>query len=107
MAKIISNRLVGLKLKRLLDSLITEGYFSYIENAVAYVKEIERAIDNIDTSIHYPTRNNKYGAWYIRYKANKHTTWYITFDIQDEVYLVKNIINNHTPDYPEFIRDIE
>jgi hypothetical protein len=47
-----------------------------------------------------------YGEYYAVYKANKHTTWYVIFDKTNDSYIIRNIINNHTPDYPKLIADL-
>lgn len=34
------------------------------------------------------------------------TTWYATFDKENEYFIIRNVINNHTKDYPDFISSI-
>lgn len=43
--------------------------------------------------------NNKLGAFYSSYKANRNTTWYISFDRNEDRYVIQNITNNHSSDY--------
>jgi hypothetical protein len=40
---------------------------------------------------------------YCKYKPNRNTTWYVFFDVENDVYLIKNIVNNHSKDYPLYI----
>jgi len=104
--KIILTPLVRQKLKALLSSLIYKGYFTYIENASNYIEALRSVVYTIPTRRHYHTNSKRYGAFYCRYSPNKHTTWYITFDTDGQTFLVKNIFNNHTKDYPSFVRNL-
>ena len=57
----------------------------------------------------YPTSRTKhprYGRYYCRYKANAQTTYYLTFDVVQDFYFIKNIISNHTKLYPLYIKGI-
>ncbi|MEO7309717.1 MAG: hypothetical protein ABIX01_04920 [Chitinophagaceae bacterium] len=92
------------KMNDLVDILFNEEYFALKENAVKYVTALIDFAYTIPIRQHYRTIQPKYGQWYCRYQPNKHTTWYITFDTDGTIYLVKNIINNHTKDYPTFIK---
>ena len=94
-------------MKTLLKALIENNYFSYHSTAQKYVSDLIDFMYMIPRIRQYPCPNKNFGHWYCRYKPNKHTTWYITFDTDGEVYLVKNIINNHTRDYAAFLRMIE
>jgi hypothetical protein len=49
------------------------------------------------------TKNKKYGKWCCRYSPNKHTSWYVTFDFQDDIFILKFITNNHTAEYDSII----
>jgi len=104
MEKIILSGFVKLKLKDLFETLIRENYFVIEENAQAYVDELIDFIYKIDTQRQRQTADDRHGEWYCEYKPNKRTTWFITFDKKGENYLVRNLINNHTKEYPEFIR---
>ncbi len=106
MEKIELTGFVKQKLRDLLDVLIEEDYFSYIENAEDYVDKIVDFINTIPKQKRYLTKRKQYGQWYCRYKANRHTTWFITFDTNEVIWIIRNIINNHTPDYPAFIKDM-
>lgn len=88
------------ELDELFDILIERGFFSYDENALKYIDDIERFIAS---SIHtYPKREvpslfAKYGKdlKYIAYKKNTRTTWYILFEETDSTFFVRHITNNH------------
>jgi hypothetical protein len=102
-AKVILLPLLEDKLFDIVFMLYNKEYFGFIESAFNYVDEIVNFIYTIPTLKHKRTKNKKHGAYYCRYKPNKNTTWYITFDIEDDLYLIKNITNNHSKDYPRFI----
>ena len=84
--------------------LYAQGYFSFLENSIEYVNQLRTFIHSIPVQKHYKTYNPKYGKFYCRYKPNQHTTYYITFDTQNDYFIVKNIITNHTPQYPRYIK---
>lgn len=90
---------VEIYFKKLINVLFKKEYFGFREDAKLYVARI---IDFIENNIAgYPAKNTpaelqKYGNKYIFYKANKRTTWYIFFDVDEERYFVKFITNNHT-----------
>lgn len=113
--EIIVTRHLLEKLKNLTETLFSEGHFEFEESAVHYVVDVKMFIDTIkDLSFvpimrKYPTKSNKRqnGVWYVRYKQSRRTTWYITFDTDDELYVIRNIINNNTQDYPAFIKGLK
>ncbi len=94
------------KLKNLVFVLYEKEYFSFIENAENYVIAIYDFIYTIPSLKRRRTKNKKHGEYYCKYKPNKKTTWYITFDTEDDIYLVRNITNNHSKDYTRFISGI-
>ncbi|SFQ21135.1 hypothetical protein [Parafilimonas terrae] len=104
MGQVIAKPSVTRKLNKLVSILYKKEYFSYRASAIEYVKGIENFINTIPTQQAYHTTNPKYGLFYCMYKPNRHTAWYITFDTDGETWLVKNIFNNHTTDYPEYIK---
>lgn len=82
------------------------GYFGFLEDAHKYIDKIYDFIDeNIDKSIskNSPKTFQKFGTFYIKYKANENTTWYIFFDRKDHRFLVNHILNNHSTDFPELL----
>ncbi|MEO6639399.1 MAG: hypothetical protein ABIN25_14060 [Ginsengibacter sp.] len=94
------------KLKNLVFVLYKKEYFSFLESAEKYVNNIYDFIYAIPTLQHKPTKNKNYGEYYCRYRHNKNTTWYITFDHEDDLYLIKNITNNHSKDYSSFMEEL-
>jgi hypothetical protein len=90
-----------------IDDYITlfydEEYFGFLESSEEYVNKIYDFISTIPKQRSKPTKNNRYGAYYCRYKANSNTTWYVVFDIDDDCYLVRFITNNHSREYAVYI----
>jgi hypothetical protein len=103
MEKINLAPLVLDKLKELSKKLYEDEYFGFIEDSENYVQNLREFIFSIPSLKRRLTANNKFGSFYCKYKHNHKTTWYATFDIEDDFYLIKNITNNHSPDYPNFI----
>lgn len=95
------------KLDGLVSILYEKNYFSFKEQAKKYVAEIYDFIVTIPTRKHRICKDPIYGRYHCSFKPNKRTSWYVTFDIENEVYLVRNIFNNHTGEYPEFIGNLE
>jgi hypothetical protein len=106
MEKINVTPLVLDKLKELSKQLYEKEYFGFIEDAENYVQNLRVFIFSIPNLQRKSTTNNKYGSYYCKYKHNHKTTWYITFDIEDDCYLIKNITNNHSADYPNFVTNM-
>jgi hypothetical protein len=103
LAEIILSPIVRDKIETLTEILFKEGYFSFPENAIAYTDAIYDFINTIPRQKAKSASNLIYGKWYCRYQANRNTSWYITFDKDRELYIIRNIFNNHSHDYPEFI----
>ncbi len=104
MEKIILLPEVTDKLNRLIEILYEESYFGFIESALEYSDNIYDFIHSIPAQRCKLTSDKKYGTYYCTFKANRKTTWYISFDKQDEQYIVRYLTNNHSKDYPSFIR---
>jgi hypothetical protein len=92
-------------LNDLVKILYNKEYFGFNESAIDYVDTIIDFINTIPTLKYKPTRNTRYGAFYCKYKHNSKTSWYVSFDIEGDLYNIKNITNNHSADYSRFIRD--
>ncbi len=107
MEKVIISPIVVDKLKSLILVLFEKEYFGYMETALIYVDNIYDFILSIPSQKKKRTKKSKFGTWYCSYKANRKTTYFITFDYERDVYLIKNITNNHSPDYPSFIKGIK
>lgn len=88
------------------DILFEEEYFGFKSSAEQYVLNIVNHIYKIPTLKHYKTLNPKWGYFYVKYKpAKSKTQYFITFDKKEDKFLVKNIISNHTKEYPMFIKN--
>jgi hypothetical protein len=103
MEKISLAPLVLEKLKELTTKLYEEEYFGFLEDSENYVQNLRIFIFSIPSLKRKFTANKKFGLYYCKFKYNHKTTWYVSFDIEDDLYLVKNITNNHSADYPNFI----
>jgi hypothetical protein len=100
MAEIKLSPLAATKLDELIDTLYEDEYFGFFESSLEYVQNLRNFIFSIDTLKIKNTSINKYGNFYCKYKHNNKTTWYVLFDKINDNYLVNNITNNHSPDYP-------
>jgi hypothetical protein len=107
MEQIIIFEKVRTQLKNINQKLHSKKYFGTKELATAYVLALIEFINTIPNATHKRTKNPRYGAYYCRYKYNSKTSWYISFDIEGDLYNIKNITNNHSADYPRFIRGIK
>ena len=88
----------------LIEILYKQEYFGFVESAELYVLNIIDFIYNIPSQKRKLTTNSKHSKYYCTYKHNSHTSWYISFDIENDLYNVKKVTNNHTEDYPKFIK---
>ena len=104
MEKIILLPEVTDELNQLIKLLYEESYFAFIESAIEYADKILDFIHSIPDQRCKLTSDKKYGVYYCTFKANKKTTWYICFDRQNKKYIVRYLTNNHSKDYPSFIR---
>jgi hypothetical protein len=100
---IVLTERVIIRLSRLVSILVQNGYFVYWENAEKYVDALEQFTLSIPAQTRRLCKNNSYGKWYCTYKVNRHTTWYFTFDTNEEYFVVRNVLNNHTREYPIYI----
>ena len=101
---VIFSEEVSDQLDAIAEILYKNHYFGFVEDADFYVEKIHNYIyDNIDKPIskYSPKNFQKFGEFYIKYKANENTTWYIFFDKKDNRFLVNHILNNHTEHFPE------
>jgi hypothetical protein len=84
----------------LVDILIDESYFSFLESAIQYTEDLIDYVNhnvNIKNSKIAPIYFSVYGdnLHYITYHRSRRTTWYIFFQYVGEYYLVRHITNNH------------
>ncbi len=104
MEKVIIQPWVVDDLIELVNILFEKEYFGFLENAEDYVRTITKFIYTIPKQRRKETLNPLFGVYYCQYSPNNNTTYYICFDIENDVYLVKNIVTNHSSDYPKFIK---
>lgn len=93
-------------MKELIDILYQQNYFSFKKDAKAYVEEIVLFVNDYNFEINVretPSKFQKHGKKFLKYKANNQTTWYIFFDQKDDKFLVNFILNNHTHHFPELL----
>ncbi len=107
MEKIILLPEVIFQLDKLLRELYENDYFGFIDSAFTYTDSIYDFIFKIPNNPYKKTSNNKLGVFYSSYKANRNKTWYISFDKEDDRYIVQNITNNHCADYAYVISIIK
>ena len=90
----------------LVDILYEQDYFGFEESAMNYGAKIYDFIfENIDLPItkNSPSKLQKFGKKYLKYKANHQTTWYIFFNQKGNRFLVNYITNNHAQNFPELL----
>lgn len=107
MEQIIIFEKVRTQLRNISKKLHSKKYFGTLALSDAYVLTLIDFINDIPTATHRRTKNPKHGAYYCTYKHNSKTSWYISFDIEGDLYNIKNITNNHSADYPKYIRGIK
>jgi hypothetical protein len=104
--KVSISKEVNDTLEKLVDILFDKDYFNDIEDAIIYVNKISDFICTIPSKAFRVAPKNTNGNFYITYKPNKHTTWYITFNVENDFFFIKNITNNHSSEYPDFIANL-
>lgn len=99
MEKIIFSQKVLEYFDDLFVILFHRDYFSYEENAEAYLDKIVdfiyKSIDNFPHKTS-PKQLKYLGSKYIFYRANSRTVWYLFFESKDKKYLITGIINSHS-----------
>jgi hypothetical protein len=76
------------KIFKLVFTLYHEEYFGFLETTYEYIDKIVDFIYTIPKQQYKTTYNKKLGTYYCSFKANRNTTWYITFDKEEEKYIV-------------------
>ena len=107
MEQIKINDFADYKLKSLVNKLHNIKYFGSKDLSKKYVKKIYDFIYSIPLQQKKPTKNKKFGFYFCTYKPNKHTSYFITFDVEGDLFLIKNVFNNHTVEYPRYIKGIK
>ena len=93
-------------LDELAQLLYQKNYFGFIEDVDHYIDKIYDYINNnIDKPIakKSPFDFQKFGKYYLKYKANNRTFWYIFFDRKENRFLVNHILNNHSKNFTELL----
>ncbi len=103
MEKIIIETRLYDELDELVQKLYDKEYFGFLESAEKYIHKMYDFINTIPNLKAKLTKRNKFGKYYCTFKANINTSWYIIFDVEDDVYLISFITNNHSPNYPAYI----
>ena len=107
MEKVIVLPFVEAKLRGMVKTLHNIKYFGTLISAENYVEKLKNYIKTIPQENRRLTRNPKYGHFYCTYKPNSRTSYFITFDTEGDLFLIKNIFNNHTSYYPKYIRGVK
>ena len=111
--RVLTDPVVRMLLLELFVTLTEKGYFSYEEDAKAYVQELLKEIKtNLPRMRHKkaPEYYKRYGKdlYYATIRTNKHTHWYPFFSKYEKdgetIYLVCYIGNNHTEAHRLFER---
>jgi hypothetical protein len=87
-------------LRKLIEILYSKGCFGFKDSAYQYVDAL---IDEIDTTIAIkpsksaPEYFSKYGKqlFYAAFTKNRNTTWYVFFNVENDIYFIRYISNNH------------
>jgi hypothetical protein len=106
MEKIIVETRLHDELDELIQKLYDKEYFGFLQSAEDYINKMYDFINTIPNQKRRVTKNKRYGKYYCKYKHNSKTTWYIIFDLEDDIYLISFITNNHSPNYPTYISSL-
>lgn len=99
--KVIFSRDVIIYLTELIEVLYMGDYFGFQESAIKYVDELAKDIEttiNRKQKKEAPPYFSKYGKglYYVSYRKNKNTQWYVFFNLEDDIYYIRYIGNNHS-----------
>jgi len=103
MARVVVLPEVYEALHELVKVLYQNGYFGFEDSAIAYVDAIYDFMYSIPQQPKRLTIETHLGQYYCRFSPNKHTSYYILFDLENDIYLIRHLFNNHGPEYPKFI----
>jgi hypothetical protein len=103
MEQVVITESVYKYLDELVEILYEEEYKGFVESAIDYVNTIFDFLFSIPSYTIKNTYNNIYGNYYCKHKHNQKTTWYAIFDKEEDDYIIKKLINNHSAEYPQFI----
>ena len=92
------------RIKLLFVNLYDEKYFSFQENAEAYVNKLIDFIYTIDSITHYRKSKPKEGKFYIKYKTDHGRFWIIIFDKEAKRYVIQDVLNDKSNEYSKLKR---
>jgi hypothetical protein len=107
MEQVVITESVYAYLDNLIEILYEDEYKGYRQSAEEYVNVIFDFLFSIPHLKCRQTNNKVYGDFYCYYTHNKKTTWYATFNKEKDAYIIKNVTNNHSAEYPIFIASIK
>jgi len=106
MAEIILTPDAEATLQNLIEVLYKKEYFGFRESCRDYAAQIYDFCATLPQQRHRKTINNKHGEWYCRYSHSRRTHWFIIFDVKNDRYIIRHIINNFSSDYPQFVANL-
>lgn len=85
----------------LAEILHKKEYFGFRKSAVRYIQElVYEIINTLPNKVNKPAPPyfNRYGRGllYSVFKRNNNTQWYVFFHLENDVYFIRYIANNHT-----------
>jgi hypothetical protein len=95
------------RIKNLFVDLYDVKYFSFPENAVAYVNRLIDFIYEIDGITHYKKNNPKAGKFYIKYKTPGGRFWIVVFDKEPNRYVIQDVFNDKSHEYSKLRRKLK
>lgn len=98
--KIIFDEAVEVHLNELVDILYEEEYFGFKSSAYDYVRWIIDCIEENIALMPYkvaPPHFSRYGKnlYYSVFKRNNNTQWYVFFNLENDIFYIRYIGNNH------------
>ncbi|MGB6082917.1 hypothetical protein [Moheibacter sp.] len=101
MEKVIIEKSVMDYFDGLIFKLFEEEYFGFLDASLNYVDKIlDFLLRDLPDTPHKisPSELVSYGSYYTFHKANNTTTWFIFFEIKEDKFVVRKILNNHQPE---------
>lgn len=99
--KIIFAPEVSIYLKEITEILYEKEYFGFEEDAIDYIETV--ILDILETLPNRvrkmaPTYFSRYGKemLYSVFKKNDNTQWYVFYNLEDDIFYIRYIGNNHT-----------
>lgn len=104
--EIVISELLLIKLDFKINTLHNLGYFGHLESSKKYVNEMFDFINTIPSqTLKFRTKNTLQGSYYCKMKVkNKRTVYYFTYDIKENLYLIRNCFSSHEYEYHKYIK---